>query len=169
MFPYRDMRSVCPYGTPGRATRLPELCARLRKKRTNCAVLPEATALPTYRSTVSRTTSGSGARHLSLWTAEVSGPERTVNPQVRVCCMGRSSDCSHALSHAARRPLPEVLVDDPTMAAETASRQRGRGFAECLAALRQDTLVEIGMRELRCPLDRSGPGDEATTTRDQAS
>ena len=42
------------------------------------------------------------------------------------------------------------------MAAETASRQRGRGFAERLAPLRQDTPVEIKLRGLRCrPFDRS--------------
>ena len=88
--------------------------------------------------------------------AEVSGPERTANTQVRACLLDRSSDCSHALTHATRRPLPEVLVDDPTMAAETASCQRGRGFAERLAALRQDTPVEIKLRGLRCrPFDRS--------------
>ena len=65
--------------------------------------------------------------------------------------------------------LSEASIEGATMAASTANRQRGGGFAERLAALRQDTLVEIDMRELRCPLDRSGPGDAATTTRDQAS
>ena len=45
----------------------------------------------------------------------------------------------------------------------------GGGFAERLAPLRQVTLVEIDMRELRCHLDRYGPGYAAKTTRDQAS
>ena len=86
----------------------------------------------------------------------MSGPERTENIQVRACLLDRSSNCSHALTHAARRPLPEVLVGDPTMASETASCQRGRGFAERLAPLRQDTPVAIKLRGLRChPFDRS--------------
>ena len=85
MFPYGDMRSVCPYGDTRQGYPATEFCARLWKKRTNCALLPEATALPTYRSRLSRTTSGSEARRLSRWTAEVSGPERTANTQVTLC------------------------------------------------------------------------------------
>ena len=45
----------------------------------------------------------------------------------------------------------------------------GGRLAEPLAALRGDSLVEIDIRELRLPLDRSGPGYAPTTTRDQAS
>ena len=154
MFPYRDMRSVCPYGDTGQgypATRTlrpaPEEAHQLRRA-------TRGHGLPTYRSRVSRTTSGSGARRLSLWTAEVSRPEPVASTQVRACLSDRSSDCSHALSHATRMALSDASIDGATMAASTATRQRGGGFAERLAALRQDTLVEIELRGPPCPPDR---------------
>ena len=110
MFPYRDMRSVCAYGDTEQGYPSTELCARLQNKRTNCAVLPEATALPTHRSTVSRTTSGSEAHRLSRWTAEASGPEPVANTQVRVYLVSWISGSSHDPSHA----LHGRILTDPS-------------------------------------------------------